>query len=42
MDFVTDGSVFEIDGAAGVLPVFKDIADGRRVPLWTATPHGFS
>ena len=32
MDFVTDGSAFEIDGAAGVLPVFKDIADGRLFP----------
>ncbi len=29
MDFVTDGSAFEIDGAAGVLTVFKDIANGR-------------
>ena len=32
MDFVTDGSAFEIDGAAGVLPVFKDIPDGRLFP----------
>ena len=32
MDFVTDGSAFEIDGAAGVLPVFKDIANGRLFP----------
>ena len=32
MDFVTDGSAFEIDGAAGVLPVFKNIPDGRLFP----------
>lgn len=32
MDFVTDGSAFEIDGAAGVLPVFKDIVNGRLFP----------
>jgi len=29
---VTDGSAFEIDGAAGVLPVFKDIANGCLFP----------
>jgi len=32
MDFVTDGSAFKINGAAGVLPVFKDIPDGRLFP----------
>jgi hypothetical protein len=32
MDFVTDGSAFEIDDAAGVLPVFKYIANGRLFP----------
>ncbi len=32
VDFVTDGSAFEIDGTARVLPVLKDIPNGSLFP----------